>query len=157
MRKNYIADAISVAFVILFVYAAASKLIDFQKFRFELGKSPLLTAFAGPVAVAVPSVEIIISILLASARWRLAGLYASFSLMTMFSAYIYYILNLAFYIPCSCGGILQNMTWTQHIVFNLVFVVLAVLGVLTYYPENRSVNSAASDKIPGVTENLLTE
>jgi hypothetical protein len=143
MKKNYVADAISIAFVILFVYAAASKLIDFQKFQIELAKSPLLTAFAGQVAILIPCIEIAISLLLASARWRLVGLYASFSLMTMFSAYIYYILNFASYIPCSCGGILQNMNWTQHIIFNLVFVALAAVAVLTCYPESRLTGAGA--------------
>jgi hypothetical protein len=142
MRKNYVADAISVAFILLFVYAAACKLIDFHDFRVQLGKSPLLTAFAWQVALLIPCIEIAISLLLASARWRLAGLYASFSLMVLFSAYIYYILHFASYIPCSCGGILQNMTWTQHIVFNIVFVVLAAIAVLTYYPESRSVSTS---------------
>lgn len=137
MRKNYVTDAISVAFILLFVYAATCKLIDFHDFRVQLGKSPLLTAFAWQVALLIPSIEIGIALLLASARFRLAGLYASFSLMVMFSAYIYYILHFAWYIPCSCGGILQNMDWTQHIIFNLVFVALAVIAVLTYYPESR--------------------
>jgi hypothetical protein len=142
MRKNYVADAISVAFILLFVYAAVCKLIDFHDFRIQLGKSPLLTAFAWQVALLIPCIEIAISLLLASARWRLSGLYASFSLMVLFSAYIYYILHFASYIPCSCGGILQNMTWTQHIVFNIVFVALAAVAVLTYYPESRPVSTA---------------
>jgi hypothetical protein len=157
MKKAYVADAISMAFIILFIYAAATKLIDYQKFRIEIGKSPLLTAFAGWVAIIIPSVEILISVLLASARWRLTGLYASFSLMTMFSAYIFFILNFSPYIPCSCGGILQNMTWSQHIIFNLVFVALGAWAVLIYYPENRSQGPARSGKGPGVTENLSIE
>jgi hypothetical protein len=144
MKKAYVADAISIAFIILFIYAAATKLIDYQKFRIELGKSPLLTSFAGWVAIIIPFVEILISILLASARSRLVGLFASFSLMTMFSTYIFFILNFSSYIPCSCGGILQNMTWTQHIIFNLVFVVLGAWAVLIYYPENRSQDPALS-------------
>ncbi|HET6255713.1 MAG TPA: MauE/DoxX family redox-associated membrane protein [Puia sp.] len=157
MRKNYVADAISVTFILLFVYAAASKLIDFHDFRIQLGKSPLLTAFAWQVALLVPCMEIAISLFLASARWRLTGLYASFGLMVMFTAYVYYILHFASYIPCSCGGILQNMTWNQHIIFNLVFVALGAIAVLTYFPESRSARLAQGRSIPGVAENLSKE
>ena len=157
MRNNHVADAISVAFILLFVYAAATKLIDFHDFQVQLGKSPLLTAFARPVALLIPCIEIAISLLLASARWRLTALYASFFIMVMFSAYIYYILHFAAYIPCSCGGILQNMTWTQHIVFNLVFVVLAAIAALIYYPESRPARVVSGRQIPGVAENLFKE
>ncbi len=62
MKKYYVAEAISVAFILLFVYAAASKLIDFHDFQVQLGKSPLLTAFAWQVALLIPCIEIAISL-----------------------------------------------------------------------------------------------
>ena len=116
--------------VLLFVYAASSKLLDFTQFRVELGKSPLITAFAGFVALTVPGIEIGIALLLAFPRFRLLGLYASFSLMALFTAYIFYILRFSPYVPCSCGGVLQHMNWQTHLLFNVVFLVLSALGVL---------------------------
>jgi hypothetical protein len=112
------------------MYAAASKLFDFQKFRVQLGQSPLLTAFAGWVAWIVPSVEIGISVMLAITRLRLTAFYLSFSLMTMFTAYIIAITKFSDYIPCSCGGILQSMSWGRHLVFNICFVLLSGAAVL---------------------------
>src|SRR3981081_1825021 len=120
-RKFWV-EFISILLIILFTYAAVSKLLDFQKFRVQLGQSPMLTAFAGWVTWIIPSLELIISIMLSIQRGRLLGLYASFSLMVMFTAYIIAITKFSDYVPCSCGGVLQNMSWNQHLVFNLGFV-----------------------------------
>lgn len=132
MKKNIISEIVSALFVILFIYASLGKLQDFEKFRVQLGKSPLITAYAGFIAWVIPTVEIVVAFLLILKRFQLIGLFASFTLMVLFTAYIFTILKFSEYIPCSCGGILQNMTWSYHLIFNLTFVALAVLGVLNH-------------------------
>jgi uncharacterized membrane protein YphA (DoxX/SURF4 family) len=133
MKKQFVADFIASLFILLFVYAALSKLLDYDEFRVQVSKSPLLTAYSGWVIWLVPAVEIAIALLLAIPRWRLPALYASFTLMVTFTAYIVAILHFSDFIPCSCGGILQNMSWNQHLVFNIVFIILALTGVLLYF------------------------
>jgi uncharacterized membrane protein YphA (DoxX/SURF4 family) len=138
MKKTLFTDIVAALYILLFVYAAISKIIDYQKFRIQLGQSPLLTYYAGFISVTIPASEIIISILLAIDKYRLFGLYASFSLMSMFSAYIIAITQFSDYIPCSCGGILQKMSWNQHLVFNFLLVSLAAAGILLYrFPEKK--------------------
>jgi hypothetical protein len=116
-------------YILLFVYAATSKLLDFNTFQVQLGQSPLLSAFTGWVAFGVPFMEFLLVLLLVFPKWRLVGLYAAFSLMVLFSTYIVVILNFSSFVPCSCGGILENMSWKQHLVFNIVFVVFALIGI----------------------------
>ena len=128
--KKYFIDTVAFLFIFLFVYAAASKLIDYQKFQVQLGQSPILTQFAGWVAWMIPGLEIIISFSLAFPSLRILGLYASFSMMTLFTAYIIAITRFSEYIPCSCGGVTQHMNWNQHLVFNLLFVSLALTSIL---------------------------
>ena len=130
--RESITEGICLLFVILFVYAAVSKWLEFEKFRAQLGQSPLLTSLADGLVWAVPAVELAISLLFFVPRFRLAALYASLSLMTLFTAYIVAILYFSPYVPCSCGGILEKLGWTEHLVFNLVFIVLAVAGILLY-------------------------
>jgi hypothetical protein len=130
--KKYFVDLVSLLLIFLFIYAAASKLLDYQKFQVQLGQSPMLTHFAGWVAWLIPGIEILISISLAFAKCRIVGLYASFSLMVMFTAYIIAITLYSEYVPCSCGGVLQHMTWNQHLVFNLLFVLLSLISILIY-------------------------
>ncbi|HLW32169.1 MAG TPA: MauE/DoxX family redox-associated membrane protein, partial [Aequorivita sp.] len=117
-------------FVLLFLYAATSKLLDFETFTVQLAQSPLLSAYAGIIAWMVPGIEILIAGLLIFPRFRTLALYASFTLMVMFTAYIYIILNFSDFIPCSCGGVLEKLSWTQHLIFNVVFIVLAGGAIL---------------------------
>lgn len=125
-----IVTVISGFFFLLFLYAAASKLLDYQKFTIQLGQSPVLTGYAGIIAWLIPAIEILICALLIIPRVKILALYASFSLMLMFTAYIFIILNFAERVPCSCGGILDKMGWTEHLIFNCVFVVLGIIGIV---------------------------
>lgn len=130
--RNSIILIICYLHIILFTYAATSKLLDYQNFKIQLGQSPLLSPFAGIVSWAVPSIEFLISLLLAIPKFRLSALFAAFSLMAMFTAYIYIILNYSAFVPCSCGGVLEKMTWDQHLLFNIAFILLSAIAILIY-------------------------
>ena len=127
--QSLIIEIIALLYVLLFVYAAVSKILDFENFQVQLGQSPLLSAFAYWVAFGTPFLELFIVLLLVFPKCRLTGLYAAFSLMVLFSTYIVVILNFSSFVPCSCGGILENMSWTQHLVFNILFVFFAIVGI----------------------------
>jgi len=131
-KKIILVEIIGALFILLFVYAALMKVIDYQKFRIELGKSPLLNGYAGIISIAIPGIELLISLLIAIKRFQYYALYLAFILMAIFSAYIVAILNFSPYVPCSCGGILQNMTWTQHLFFNVGFILLGAIAILIY-------------------------
>lgn len=140
-RREILIDVISALFVVLFVYAAVTKLMDYTKFRVQIGQSPLLTAFAGTVAWLVPAVEIIVAAMLTVLRFRLLGLYASFGLMVMFTAYIVVITQFSEFVPCSCGGVLEKLGWNEHLVFNLIFVALGSVAII-FYPKEEPKPSA---------------
>ena len=123
-------NIISCLVIFLFVYTGSSKLIDYEKFRLELGKSPLLTHIARFVAVGVPLVELTVAGLLAWGRTRLKGLSISFTLMVMFSAYLVAILRFSFYVPCTCGGVLQSMNWDTHLIFNGAYILIIVAAII---------------------------
>ncbi len=130
--------AISFAYALLFIYAATSKLLDFENFTIQLGQSPLLSAFADWIAITVPLAEYAIALLLLLKAYRIIALFASFALMAMFTAYIYIILHYSSFVPCSCGGVLQKMTWDQHLLFNIIFLVLAAVAVLVAPPRKET-------------------
>jgi len=134
--KKIIVEVVCCLYILLFVYAAVSKLLDYQNFSTELGQSPLLTKISPVVAPAVIVSELLIAIFLSLKNTRRWALLMSFALMTIFTSYIFIILNFSHYVPCSCGGILQKLGWTEHIVFNALFVALAVIGFLLAYPLN---------------------
>jgi Methylamine utilisation protein MauE len=131
MKKQAIViEAVCISLIILFVYAATSKLIDIEKFRIELGKSPLLTEYAGLVSVFIPVFELFIAILLCIKGARLFALNSAFSLLVLFTSYLIAILQFSFYVPCTCGGVLQSMNWNQHILFNCIFILLSTTAII---------------------------
>ncbi len=135
--KQIVIEIICVLYILLFVYAAVSKLVEFENFQIQIAQSPLLTAYAGFISIAVLVVELLIAILLSVAKTRILGLYMSFTLMLLFSIYIFMILNYSPSIPCSCGGILENMGWKDHLVFNLGFTLLSLIALYFSYSHKR--------------------
>lgn len=144
MKRAIIIEIIAFLFVLLFLYAAMNKLMDYQKFTVQIGQSPLLTGFGGSIPWMVISIEVLISVLLIVPRFRLIGFFAAFSLMTMFTTYIWAILNFGKNIPCSCGGILEKLGWQEHLVFNSVFVVLGIVGIVLLAQETKAVKTTTN-------------
>ena len=116
-------------YIVLWTYAAISKLLEFDQFFVQLSQSPVLTSYASILIWVVPSFEILLVLLLIWPKTTKTALYTSYLLMCMFTTYIIIILNYADYIPCSCGGILEELNWTQHVFFNLGCIILALIGL----------------------------
>jgi hypothetical protein len=130
MTRYKIIDLAVFLLIILFTYAALSKLLEYDKFIVQLSQSPLLTAFVRIVAWAIPALEIVLAVLVAIPPLRLYGLYGSYTLMVIFTAYIVAITRFSDYVPCSCGGVLQKLGWTEHLIFNLFFVALCGIAIV---------------------------
>lgn len=129
MNKKFIVGMVSLLHIILFVYASLEKLFDYYNFQFGISESPFIAPFAPVLAWAVPAVELGIALLLALPFFRLWGLYASFILMSLFTLYIASMLLFGQDIPCSCGGIIEKLSWEMHIVFNSVFVLMSGIAI----------------------------
>lgn len=127
--KRIIIETICLLYVLLFVYAAVSKLLDFENFKTQLGQSPLLSPFATSISILVIVIEFVISILLCISKTKNAALWSAVALMSMFTTYIVIILNYSSFVPCSCGGILEKLGWHEHLLFNIVFLLLALVAI----------------------------
>lgn len=139
MKKliNYFPAVVAYFFIFLFCYAGVSKMRDFENFQVQIAQSPLLSAYAGFISYATIISEVVIVLLLIVPKSRTIGLYASLSIMTAFTLYIYLILNYSDSIPCSCGGILEKMEWNQHLFFNLICVLLAIIAIIIKTSVNK--------------------
>jgi putative oxidoreductase len=133
MKQKLTIEIICFLLIFLFVYASVSKLADIKTFAGDMYNQPF-PAFIKPILIwAVPATELVIVILLIFDTTRLIGLYASLILMIAFTFYTGVVLLHFFkYIPCSCGGIIKNLTWKQHLVFNLFFVLISLIGIFKY-------------------------
>lgn len=128
-RNKLIMELPAVLLTMLFTYAGISKLLQYDTFRKQLGQSPFVTGYSDIVAWLLPAAELLISVLLILPQTRLTGLYLSYALMLAFTLYIYAMLHYSYFIPCSCGGLLSQMNWDQHFIFNIIFTVIAIAGI----------------------------
>jgi len=148
MLKRTIPSIIALLFVVLFLYTGISKLMEYSVFKEQIAASPILAPVAPFIAWALPLAEFAVAIALFIPAWRLWGLYASFVLMLLFTGYIAALLSFSEELPCSCGGILQEMSWQQHLVFNIVFTLLAVAGALLERKRRKA--KPTDNNAPGV-------
>ncbi|MDN4013294.1 tellurium resistance protein TerC [Chryseobacterium gambrini] len=111
--------------------------MDFGNFQVQIAQSPLLSAYAGFISYATIIVELLIVVTLIVPKFRLIGLYSSMGIMIAFTIYIYLILNFSDFVPCSCGGILEKMDWTEHLLFNLGCILLSFISVILVEVINR--------------------
>ena len=130
MKKTTIVEIIRLLFIILFLYTGISKLTEYAIFKEQLALSPILAPVSTLVAIGLPWVEFLVVLMLIIPRWHLKGLIASMTLMILFTVYIIGILIFSEHIPCSCGGVLAELSWRQHILFNTVFIALAAAGII---------------------------
>lgn len=136
-KINYL-DTISVLFAVLFVYAGTSKLLTYDEFQTQIAQSPLISNHGWWISWSIPSIEIIIAALLFVPRFQLVAYYGAFFMMFAFTLYIGLMLAFTPDLPCSCGGILSSMGWKGHLVFNISFTVLAVIGILLLNKKRRT-------------------
>lgn len=135
MIKKVFVRGASLLLMLLFLYAAVSKLGDYGEFRSNLADAPFIGRYAGVLAWFIPALEIYISLMLLFSATRLTGLYASFVLMLSFTVYIGSLLASGSDLPCECGGILNEMSWETHLAFNCFFV--AVSGTAAIVEQRR--------------------
>ncbi len=149
--KNYLIEAITFLFILLFMYAAVTKLLDFENFQIQLEQFPFLAEFAVSLSWVVPAILITVALLFFRSKLRLVALYASLFLMIMFTGYIIAVLNFADAIPCSCGGVIPSLSWNQHLVFNIGFLSLAVVGIGMTHENKRAESTSKNNLLMGST------
>lgn len=122
-------DIITALFILLFLYTAINKFIAIKDLKIVLKDYPLIGGLSEVIAWALPITEIAISALLFTPRTKLLGLYCSLILMSLFTLYLVYMLIYAPKLPCTCGGMLRKLSWSQHLIFNSIFILLAIIGI----------------------------
>jgi hypothetical protein len=134
---NLTIEAITAVLLLLWIYTGLNKLIHFDKFSFEAGRSPFLQHIPPLLAALVPLSELLIAALLIFKRSRLTGLYASLFLMTLFTGYVYIMLHYAYDLPCSCGGIIELLSWEQHLLVNFILTLLTAVAIILLDRQTR--------------------
>ncbi|HEU0228657.1 MAG TPA: MauE/DoxX family redox-associated membrane protein [Arachidicoccus soli] len=129
MKKEYLLTVLSTLLILLWIYAAGSKLAEYTIFKDQLTKQPLPSWSIPLLAWALPLVEMLTALFLYFQRTNKMGCILSSVLMTAFTVYVLLALSGAFGdIPCSCAGIISKLRWKGHLLFNIFFTVISFAG-----------------------------
>lgn len=138
MKRIPIQQLISAALTILFCNAAITKLIDLAEFRRALANQELPRWSKAPLVWLIPGSELLLSGLLVVPATRILGFYGSAVLMVLFTGYVGLVVAGYFErVPCSCGGVLHSMGFGTHLVFNLFFLLLSLIGIYMFHFKNN--------------------
>jgi hypothetical protein len=130
MKYKLYIDIAAGLLIVLFVYTALNKLDDHVFFQAQLKLYPLIGFFAGMLSWAIPVTELFISILLLIPAYKTTGLYAALVLLIAFTVYLLIMIIMTPGLPCSCGGVIETLTWTQHILFNGCFIIITLAAII---------------------------
>lgn len=127
--------------ILLFLHTGIDKLAGLKTFTAQMERSPLIGTYAHALGILVPACEVVTAMLLVFGKTRLAGLYASVFLMSVFTAYIYAMLKYSYHLDCSCGGVTKYLDWTEHLWFNAIVLALSILAAGLSQRQNPGVIS----------------
>lgn len=130
MKRKIVIEILSSLLILLFVYTSVSKWLAFKKFIGEMNNQPFPNWMTPVLVWTLPAAEVLIAGLLMFDRTQLIGFRASLILMLLFTVYtLLVLLNVFGRTPCSCGGVIEQLTWGQHLFFNLFFIGVALTGI----------------------------
>ena len=137
-RPSLAAELIAALLILTFTYTALSKLMERSFFAGVMSQLPIIGSGARPLSIILPVSELLISFMLLFPRLRRKGLLAAFLLMLAFTAYVGGMMLFAPHLPCSCGGVLNQLSWGGHLALNLALTTLAFYG---HRLEKRTTNT----------------
>lgn len=136
MKKNekilsllYIVTDYSLIF--LFTYTGINKLIDHNTFETTLLQSPVIRSQAAILSWLIPITELFTVFLLLLNKYKQSGYLFSLILMAIFTCYIAYMMLFIPQLPCSCGGILKELSWSNHLLLNSFLILLILVSLLS--------------------------
>lgn len=126
---NYILPGITILLLILWIPVSIHKILEFESFSLNISRQPINPSINKIIIYTIPILEILTSLLLLSSKYRLWGFILSTLLMGLFTGYIALALMDTWKnLPCSCGLIISNLGWAEHLWFNILFLIISLTG-----------------------------
>jgi len=138
--KDLILEFTVYLLVALFLLTAVSKLMDLDKFTWQINNQVLDNRFTPYLVYGLPAAELLLAILLPWPKTRLIALYGSALMMTVFTVYIGLVTFKVFdRVPCGCATAFEHLTWPQHLIMNATITLLSFVAI--YIETNRKINT----------------
>lgn len=130
---NVIFQILRYILIVLFIYTGVSKFIGYYLFLSQLSDIIFLQKMAGFISIFIPLIEIAAGIALAFQKTEIIGWWLCAVLLSGFSIYVSMMLLFAPHLPCSCGGIIAALSWTQHLIINILLGFICWIKLYRHY------------------------
>lgn len=124
--KNRIFFIIELFFMVLFSYSATEKIFNFELWVVKLLKTGFFTISVSYIlAIFIPLIEfLIVLFLLFRFKYRY---YINFFFTILLTSYL--LLHHFFSVSenCSCGGILEKLNFSSHLILNIILLFFAFI------------------------------
>jgi len=125
--------------VLLFTYAALSKLLDYANFRVQMENQVFPAGINLALFYGLPPLELAAGLMLVLPHCSCAGRRLSLVLLAGFTAYVALVmLHFWHRVPCSCGGILGKLKWGPHLLLNVFFLLVTLASIYLERKERRT-------------------
>ncbi|SOD13910.1 MauE/DoxX family redox-associated membrane protein [Pedobacter xixiisoli] len=135
--KQILIYGIKALCIFLLIYTAKEKIVDHERFLRGLQRIQFLNDRALTISWLVPISELAIALILIIPQTQKLGLYLFTIMMSIFTLHISSMLLWAENKPCHCGGAIETLTWGQHLVFNIGFILISIFGIYLHKNSNR--------------------
>jgi hypothetical protein len=129
MKKLMLVQLIAALLIIIFGYAALTKITAIPRYAYVLSMAAVTEHFPSWFAYGIPIGELLVCTLLMLPGTRKMGLYISLAALIIFTVYITSLLLFSAELPCNCGGLLEQFTWPQHVALNTMLIVVNILAI----------------------------
>lgn len=128
--KAVIVEIIIALLGIFWVYASITKLLDYDTYWRQVMHYIQNNVWAKGIAIVLPILQFLTAIGLVFRQSRIMALLISLVMLLFFTGLIIYLLYFAAVTPCSCNGIVSGFSWKQHLLFNIVFLLINITGIV---------------------------
>ncbi|WP_104382918.1 MauE/DoxX family redox-associated membrane protein [Sphingobacterium sp. HMA12] len=126
--KHIITQSIRIFLMVFWLYVSVDKLLELDAFHAALQRQPLATFLTDLLYWLLPLTELLLGLLFIG-RYRHYAYLLSAILLFSFSVFIALGL-VGFYPnrPCGCASVFSRLSWSWHLVVNLILLILSILG-----------------------------
>ncbi|MHA8080663.1 MauE/DoxX family redox-associated membrane protein [Aquirufa regiilacus] len=130
LKTFFVPTIIFVDFTIYF-FSGVDKSLNFEKFVIQFARSPFAPSFfLKEFSIFIIIIEILLCLMLFIEKLNKSALFGFFILSFLFTAYIFLMLIYSPHLPCSCGGLVDFLSWKQHLFLNLFLTITSFLAFL---------------------------
>jgi Methylamine utilisation protein MauE len=115
------------------LYSAGTKFIDLETFKISLYISEYVNnKYVSYLYITVPTVELLLALfLIFYHKRRREVLFSAFTLFIIFTLY-YALSKKEGGNQCACGGFLNELSFSQHLTFNIMLIGLSLVGLVLH-------------------------